>query len=94
MSAHAQLRAGALRGERMIRVKIFGPLGLFTKKLDAKGWLQLENGTTLKDALKQLGMPPFAAKFFLVRVNAVEVPLDTLLNDGDVIGFFSAISGG
>ena len=40
-----------------MRIKVFTPLGLADKKLDERGWLELDEGATLGDALKLLGIP-------------------------------------
>ena len=77
-----------------MRIKVFTPLGLAGEKLDERGWLELEEGTTLGGALKTLGISRLVAKAFMVRLNSEEKPMDTLLQDGDMIGFFSLISGG
>lgn len=77
-----------------MRIKVFTPLGLADKKLDERGWLELDEGATLGDALKLLGIPRIVSKIFMVRLNSEEQPLDTPLHDGDMIGFMSLISGG
>lgn len=77
-----------------MRVKVFTPLGLAAKKLDERGWLELKEGATLSDALKTLGISRLVARVFMVRLNSEEKPLDTVLKDGDMIGFFSLLSGG
>ena len=77
-----------------MRIKVFTPLGLGGGKLDERGWLEIEDGATLGDALRELKIPRLVAKAFMVRLNSEEQPLDTKLHDGDMIGFFSLISGG
>lgn len=77
-----------------MRVKVFTPLGLAAKRLDERGWLELPEGTTLGGALKILGIPRLISKAFMVRLNSEEKPMSTVLKDGDMIGFFSLISGG
>ena len=37
---------------------------------------------------------PIKAKLLLVSVNGERMPLNTELHDGDVVGFFSLVSGG
>ncbi len=77
-----------------MRVKVFTPLGLAAGKLDERGWLELPEGTTLGGALRELRIPCLVSKAFMVRLNSEEKPMDTVLKDGDMIGFFSLISGG
>ena len=77
-----------------MRIKVFTPLGLADGRLDQRGWLELEEGATLGDALKRLRIPRVVARAFAVRLNSEDKPLDTVLHDGDMIGFFLLISGG
>lgn len=78
----------------MIKVKVFAPFGYARKKLDEKGWMELKDGATLGDAVKELGLPSVISRIFMVRLNSEEVPFNTQLKDGDVIGYFSLIRGG
>ena len=77
-----------------MRIKVFTPLGLADGRLDDRGWMELPEGATLGDALRELRIPRLIAKAFMVRLNSEQRPLDTKLRDGDMIGFFSLISGG
>lgn len=76
-----------------MKVKVFGPLGL-GRNLDEKGWMTLEEGATLKDAVRRLGVPASIAKVVKVALNGEVQPMETPLNEGDVISFFSLIQGG
>ena len=78
----------------MIKIKVFDPFGLCKARLDEKGWLELEDGTTLGEAMKLLGLPKVISKVIMVRLNGEKQTYDTPLKDGDVIGYFSLISGG
>jgi len=78
----------------MIRVKVFTPFGLASKKLDEKGWMELPESTTFGRAVSQLGMPGPIAKICMVRLNGETQPLDTPLRDGDVISCFVFMRGG
>lgn len=78
----------------MIRVKIIPPYGADRSALDERGWTHLPAGATLYDALRAVRVSRVKAKLLLVSVNGERVPLDTPLTDGDVVGFFSLISGG
>ena len=77
-----------------MRIKVFTPLGMHSDRLDERGWMELDEGSTLADALKKLGMPKLLAKTFMVRLNSEELPMNTPLHDGDMISFFSLICGG
>lgn len=78
----------------MIRVKIVPPHGADRSALDERGWAELPEGARLKDALKLVHCGQFKARLLLASVNGERVPFDTALRDGDVIGFFTLISGG
>ena len=77
-----------------MRIKIFPPMGKKLSNVDERGWIEAEEGATLRDVLKKAGIPPAAARIFMVRVNSEPQPMDTVLHDGDMIGFFSMITGG
>ena len=64
------------------------------KNTDERGWIEVEDGTTLRKVLKKVGVSPATAKIFMVRVNSEAQSMDTVLQDGDRIGFFSLITGG
>jgi hypothetical protein len=82
-------------GERLvIRVKIIPPPGSDRSKLDERGWAELPDGATLKDALRLVRCNPAVAKLLLASVNGVRVPLSMRLNNGDVVGFFMLCTGG
>lgn len=78
----------------MIRVKVFDPFGLGKARLDERGWVEMESGATLGDAIRFVGWPPLTSRILMVRLNGLRQPLDTPLKDGDVIGYFSLIAGG
>lgn len=78
----------------MIRVKIIPPYGSDRSVLDARGWTELPEGSSLLNALKVVRCSPLRAKFLLASVNGERVPLNTKLNDGDVVGFFMLCTGG
>ena len=78
----------------MMRVKILPPHGCDRSALDERGWAELPDGATLRDALKAVRCGPLKAKLLLTSVNGERVPLDTPLADGDVVGFFMLCTGG
>lgn len=78
----------------MIRVKIIPPAGLDRSRLDERGWTELPDGATLRDALRVVRCNPAVAKLLLASVNGERVALTTQLQDGDVIGFFQLCTGG
>lgn len=78
----------------MIRVKIYAPPWCDDSRLDDKSWVELSEGSTLADAVRLIRMPTLLAKVFHASINGEAKPLNTVLRDGDVIGFFSLITGG
>ena len=77
-----------------MRVKIFPPLGCDRSALDAKSWAEMPEGSTVSDVLKLIKCNPVKAKLLLVSVNGERARLSKELNDGDVVGFFSLVTGG
>lgn len=78
----------------MIKIKVFDPFGLCKGKIDDRGWIEVEDGTTLGEAVKWLGLSRFLSKIMMVRLNGEKMPYDTPLKEGDAIGYFSLVSGG
>ncbi len=78
----------------MIRVKVFPLLRCDRSALDERSWMEIEDGSTVKDALRRVRISPLRAKLMLLSVNGERAPLSRKLRDGDVIGFFVPVSGG
>ena len=78
----------------MIRVKVLPPHGCDRSALDEKSWMMLPEGSTVKDVLKAVKCSVVRAKLLLVSVNGVRAELNDILQNGDVVGFFSLVSGG
>jgi molybdopterin converting factor small subunit len=51
-------------------------------------------GSTVGDALRLIRCNPVKARLLLVSVNGERAKLSRELRDGDVVGFFSIVSGG
>lgn len=77
-----------------MKVKIIPPPGCSRERLDERGWTELPDGSTVADALKVIRCGKLKAKILLCSCNGERAELKTPLRDGDVIGFFSPISGG
>lgn len=77
-----------------MRIKVFTPLGMKVRHVDERGWTELDEGATLRDLIRRIGIPLPVAKALLVSLNGQKKPLDTPLKNGDVVGFFSLIAGG
>lgn len=78
----------------IMKVKVIAPLGSDFSVLDSKSWIELPEGCTVRSVLKIIKCNPLKAKLLLVSVNGERTKLDRVLKDGDVVGFFSPISGG
>jgi len=78
----------------MTKVKVYLPPFFKQNKLPENGYLELPENTTLLDLFRllELPLPPVSIK--LCRVNYEKVNLKTRLNDGDIVSFFSFLSGG
>lgn len=77
-----------------MKVKIFPPRGCDRSVLDERYWADLPEGSTVGDVLRIIKCSPVRAKLLLVSVNGEHSKLDYVLRDGDVVGFFSLVSGG
>lgn len=77
-----------------MKVKVFPPHGSDFSRLDERGWLELPEGSTVEDVLQAVRCSRLKAKLLLCSLNGERVSLRTKLKDGDVIGFFSPVSGG
>lgn len=78
-----------------MKVKVFPPLWCNFKNLDDRGWLTLNDGAVLSDALKKIRMGRMMAQIMQVHLNGLrEKNLKTPLHEGDTISFFAIIGGG
>ena len=77
-----------------MKVKVFPPLGCDRSILDSKSWAEFPEGSTVGDVLKAIKCNPIKAKLLLVSVNGERAKFSRVLHDGDVVGFFSPVSGG
>ena len=77
-----------------MRVKVLPPHGCDRSALDERSWMELPEGTTVRQLLRIIRCSPLKAKLLLVSVNGERVSLDRELRDGDVVGFFYPVSGG
>jgi len=77
-----------------MRVKVIPPVGSDRGALDEKSWVELPEGATVGQVLKLIKCNPVKAKLLMVSVNGERAKLSRELKDGDVVGFFSLVSGG
>ena len=77
-----------------MRVKIFVPIGCDRTIVDDRSWAEIPEGSTVRDVLRMIKCSPAKAKILLVSVNGERAKLGFELHEGDVLGFFSLVSGG
>ena len=77
-----------------MKIKVFPPYGCDRSALDEKSWAEMPEGSTVGDVLKLIKCSPVKAKLLLVSVNGEHAKLSRVLHNGDVVGFFSLVSGG
>lgn len=70
------------------------PAGCDRSMLDERSWAEIPEGSTVGDVLKIVKCSPAKARLLLVSVNGERAKLSRELHDGDVVGFFSLVSGG
>lgn len=69
-------------------------MGCDRSRLDERSWMEIPEGCTVSDVLKLIRCNPVKAKLLMVSVNGERTSLKKELKDGDVVGFFSLVSGG
>lgn len=77
-----------------MRIKIYVPAFINHEQIDRNGWLEVPEGSTLKDVYKQLKVPPALRPILLCSVNYEKARLNKELKEGDVVSVFFPISGG
>ena len=77
-----------------MKVKVIPPMGCDRSSLDERSWIELPEGSTVRDVLRIIKCNPLKAKLLLVSVNGERAELRRVLHDGDVVGFFALVSGG
>ena len=77
-----------------MRVRVYLPPYIKGEELEGSGFIELEKGTTLAVLFRKLKIPFPRGLVHLCRVNYERATLDQQLNDGDIVSFYSLISGG
>ena len=77
-----------------IRVKVLPPHGCDRSMLDQRSWMELPDGSRVRDVLRIIRFGPLKSKLLLISVNGERSSLSRVLQDGDVVGFFIPVSGG
>jgi molybdopterin converting factor small subunit len=77
-----------------MKVKVYAPGFCSYEKLDEDNMMELKEGSTLNDVLKNLSIPLPLRPLLLPMVNYKRVKLNAVLNDSDIISFFAPLAGG
>ncbi|MCR3956730.1 MAG: MoaD/ThiS family protein [Gudongella sp.] len=78
----------------MISIRVYpGPFGK-RDLLDDDGFLQIEDGSTVGDLLKAMGIPRIVYNMGFYGLNYKKEPLDKRLSDGDTLSFIAPLAGG
>ena len=77
-----------------MRVRVYVPSYLSDKNVDENGYMTLQDGATLNDVLKRLGVPLPLRGIIYSTVNYKRVKLKTKIRDGDIIRFIMPQAGG
>jgi molybdopterin converting factor small subunit len=77
-----------------VRIRVYVPAFADASAIDERGFVHMEDGSTLGDLLKRLRIPlgRIAAAFCVV--NYEKSGTGRVLADGDVVSFFSILPGG
>jgi len=75
-----------------VQIRLFGDLRRFLRKTDGRLTLEVVEGATVRDLLKEVQVPE--TEVGLVSVNGKLAPEETALCDGDAVDAFSPIGGG
>jgi len=78
----------------LFKVKVYLPPYLKADKLDKSGYVQLNRGATLAELFNILDIPAPLITSRLCRVNYEKAALNKELSEGDIISFYSLITGG
>jgi molybdopterin converting factor small subunit len=77
-----------------MKVRVFAPVFGNDACLDDSGYLELPEGARLDDVFRALKIPFPLKRLPLCLVNYKKAKLSAPLAEGDVVSFFSLVSGG
>lgn len=77
-----------------MKIEFHGPSICDFSKMDEKGYIEVPEGTTVKQFMKIVKLPKVWTKVFPFLVNYEKVPYSTVLQDEDVVSAFSPSGGG
>jgi len=77
-----------------MKIKVYAPLFGDTGPLDENGYLELPDGTRLRDLYKKLKIPLLLRNAIVCQVNYERCKASRKLVDGDIVSFIGPLSGG
>jgi molybdopterin converting factor small subunit len=77
-----------------MKVKIYAPMFGNTEPLDDYGYLELPEGSSLKEVYRRLKIPLLLRNSLVCSVNYEPGKASRKLADGDIISFIGPLSGG
>jgi hypothetical protein len=83
-----------MQEEPPVRIRVYLPPYLKSDRVDEHGYVEIEEGARLKDLFKLLKVPFPLAAVHLCRINYDKADLRQQLQNGDIVSFYSLISGG
>lgn len=78
----------------MIRIRIYAPAFVDRSAIDINGFMDLDDGATLRHVYKKLRVPLLLRPVLYCTVNYDPAKMSTVLQDGDIVSFLAPISGG
>lgn len=78
-----------------MKIRVYAPIiAADTEPLDDRGFLELPEGSSLKDVYKALKIPRVLRRILICTVNYRLEKLSRELEDGDTVSFFGPVAGG
>lgn len=77
-----------------MKIRVYVPVFADASVVDEKGFVEMEPGSTLGDLLGRLHLPFKALAVAFCVVNYEKSSMKRVLQDGDVVSFFSILAGG
>ena len=77
-----------------MRVKVYAPALIDHSRLDKDGYLEIEDGASLRKVFDKLKVPVLLRPVLYYTVNYDRVKMSVRLKDGDVVSIIAPISGG
>lgn len=78
----------------MIRIEVFAPAICNFDRISREGYMEIQDGTTLREVLKVIKLPLIWRKLSFITVNSEKVDKDYVMRDGDVLSIFTPVAGG